>query len=148
MIMSDEIKANVLIVDDETNFLDLVSTRLETRGLKVEKATNGTEALDKVKQKSFDAIVLDLAMPGMDGHETLKALKKENPDLQVIILTGHATVHDGVEVIKEGAIDLLEKPLDLNQLINKIGQAKLNKVVLIEKHHEDHIKEIMKSKGW
>lgn len=146
--MPEEIKANVLVVDDEEQFLKVFSQRLEGRGLKVDTSTTGEEALNKVKSKEFDAIVLDLVMPGMSGIETLKRIRSENPDVQIIILTGHGTIEKSVEAVKEGAIDFLEKPADLNKIMEKIAQAKEKKVVLIEKKHEAQVKEILESKGW
>jgi DNA-binding NtrC family response regulator len=146
--MTEEIKANVLVVDDEEQFLKVFSQRLEGRGLKVDTSSTGEEALNKVKSKEFDAIVLDLVMPGMSGIETLKRIRSENPDVQIIILTGHGTIEKSVEAVKEGAIDFLEKPADLNKIMEKIAQAKEKKVVLIEKKHEAHVKEILEKKGW
>jgi DNA-binding NtrC family response regulator len=146
--MSEEIKANVLVVDDEEQFLKVFSQRLEGRGLKVDTSTTGEDALKRVKDKEFDAIVLDLVMPGMSGIETLKRIRAENPDVQIIILTGHGTIEKTVEAVKEGAIDFLEKPADLNKIMEKISEAKQKKVLLIEKKHEAHVKEILEKKGW
>ena len=146
--MSEDIKANVLVVDDEEQFLKVFSQRLEGRGMKVDTSTSGEEALTKVKGKDFDAIILDLAMPGISGIETLKHIRSENPDLQIIILTGHGSIEKGVEAIKEGAVDFLEKPADVNKVMEKISEAKRKKIVLVEKKHEAHVKEIIQSKGW
>ncbi len=146
--MSEEIKANILLVDDEEEFLKVLSQRLEGRGMKVDTSTTGEAAIEKTKAKGFDAIVLDLAMPGVDGMETLKRIKSENPDLQIIMLTGHASVDKGVEAIKEGAVDFMEKPVDLNKLLKKIEEAKNQRVLIVEKEHEEKIKEILKSKSW
>ncbi len=146
--MSEELKAKVLLVDDEEQFLDVFSKRLQGRGLKVDIAVSGDEAIKRVKDKQFDTIVLDLVMPGIDGIETLKRLREENPDLQIIILTGHGTVEKGVEAMKEGAVDFLEKPVDLKKLLEKIGEAKQRKVLIVEKRREEEIKKIIESKGW
>ena len=146
--MSEELKANILLVDDEEEFLKVLSQRLEGRGMKVDTSTTGEAAIEKTKVKGFDAIVLDLAMPGVDGMETLKRIKSENPDLQIIMLTGHASVDKGVEAIKEGAVDFMEKPVDLNKLLKKIEEAKNQRVLIVEKEHEEKIKEILKSKSW
>jgi len=145
---SEEIKANVLVVDDEEQFLKILSQRLESRGLKVDTSISGEEALKKVKGKEFDAIILDLVMPGIGGIETLKRIKAENPDLQIIMLTGYGTIEKGVEAVKEGAIDFLEKPADINKILKKIEEAKHKRVVLIQKKHEDQVKEIIQTKGW
>ncbi len=146
--MPEEIKANVLVVDDEEQFLKVFSQRLEGRGLKVDTSATGEDALKKVKSKEFDAIVLDLVMPGMGGLETLKRIRSENPDVQIIILTGHGTVEKGVEAIKAGAVDFIEKPADVNKIMEKIAEAKHKRIVLVEKKAEEHVKEIIQSKGW
>lgn len=146
--MAEELEGKVLIVDDEEEFLKAFSQRLKTRGLSIDTATTGEEALVKTKGKEIDAIVLDLAMPGIGGLETLKRLKEENPDLQVIILTGHGTVEKGVEAMKEGALDFMEKPVDMNKLLQKIGEAKHKRVVLFEKKVKQQMDDILESKGW
>ncbi len=146
--MAEEIKADVLLVDDEEQFLKVLSQRMEGRGLKVNTSTSGEDALKRVKEKDFDAIILDLAMPGMSGIETLKRIRSENPDVQIIMLTGHGSVEKGVEAIKAGAVDFLEKPADLSKIMEKISEAKRKRVLLVEKKHEAHVKEILQSKGW
>ncbi len=146
--MTEELKAKVLVVDDEEQFLKAFSKRLEMRGMKIETAMSGEEALDKVQGKDFDAIILDLVMPGIGGMETLKRLKEENPDLQIIILTGHGTIEKGVEAIKAGAMDFVEKPADINKILEKIGEAKHKRVLLFEKRAEEHIQEIVKTRSW
>lgn len=146
--MSEDIKANVLVVDDEEQFLDVFSKRLQGRGLKVDKAVSGEEAMKRVKGKDFDTIILDMMMPGMSGLDTLKRLKEENPEVQIIILTGHATVEKGVEAIKAGAVDFLEKPVDINKLLEKIGDAQHKRMILVEKKSEEAVKELLKTKGW
>ena len=146
--MAEEMKANVLVVDDEEQFLKVFSQRLEGRGLKVETSSSGEEAIKTAKSKEFDAIILDLVMPGMSGMETLKRIRSENPDLQIIILTGHGTVEKGVEAIKAGAVDFVEKPADVNKVMEKIAEAKRKRILLVEKRHEKHVKEIIQSKPW
>lgn len=146
--MSEEIKADILLVDDEEQFLKVLSQRLEGRGMKVETSESGEDAIKKVREKEFDAIILDLAMPGINGIETLKRIRSESPEMQIIILTGHGSVEKGVEAIKAGAVDFLEKPADLNKIMEKISEAKRKRVILVEKKHEENIKEILKSKGW
>jgi two-component system OmpR family response regulator len=143
--MGDE---RVLLVDDEQEFTSVLSERLEARGLQVETASNGAAALEKVQGSSYDVVVLDLAMPGMDGIETLKRLLAQNPDLQVIMLTGHATVQKGIEAVRLGAREVLEKPADMNTLLAKISDAKTDKILLVEKRMEERIRGILQSKGW
>lgn len=115
--------AQILLVDDEEQFLNMLSRRLKEHGLKVDAVTSGDDAVEKIKNKNFDAIILDLVMPGMGGIETLKRIRKENPDLQVIILTGYPTKEKTVEAMKEGALEFLEKPADINTLLDKIVEA-------------------------
>jgi DNA-binding NtrC family response regulator len=141
-------KANVLLVDDEEQFLDVLSQRLEARGLKVKAVTNGEDAVNQVEDYSFDAIIVDLAMPGIDGIETLKRIKEKRPDLEIIMLTGHATVKSGIEAMKLGADDFLEKPVDLNVLLEKIGEAKNKRMLVVEKGRQEEVKKILKSKTW
>ena len=119
----------ILLVDDEAEFTSVLAERMEARGLQVDIAHSGEEALDKVREKTYDAIILDMLMPGMDGIETLKELRKINPDLQIILLTGYATVEKSVEAVKLGAMDFMEKPADFKKLLEKITEAfKLIKV--------------------
>ncbi len=138
----------ILLVDDNTEFLEVMSERIEHKGLEVETATSGPEALKKARETSYDAIVLDLVMPQMDGIETLKALREKNPELQVILMTGHGTVQKGVEAVKMGAMDFLEKPANLQELMEKIKEAKGKKALIVQKQHEERIKEILFTKGW
>ncbi len=146
--MADKMDANVLLVDDEEQFLEVLSERLETRGLKVNSVTSGEDAITQVEDKNFDAIVVDLAMPGINGIETMKRIKEKRPDLEIIILTGHATVKTGIEAMKLGAEDFLEKPVDLSVLLEKISSAKHKRMLVLEKKSQDEMKEILKSKGW
>jgi DNA-binding NtrC family response regulator len=138
----------VLLVDDEEDFVEVLAERLEARGLRVETATNGQAALARAEHKLFDAIILDLAMPGMNGIETLKHLRATNPDLQIILLTGHATVETSVEAMKLGAVDLLEKPADLAALVKKIDQASARKRELAQHRLDQQLSEILRRRGW
>jgi DNA-binding NtrC family response regulator len=141
-------KEKVLIVDDEQEFTEVLSKRMRSRGVDVDSAASGREALKKVKGTSYDAIVLDLAMPEMDGMETLRHLIENNPDLQVILLTGHGTIEKGVEAIKIGAMDFLQKPAEIEELMEKIEKAKANKMVLVEKRAKERINGILGTKSW
>ncbi|MCU0694079.1 MAG: response regulator [Polyangiaceae bacterium] len=143
--MSDE---KVLLVDDEQEFTSVLSERLEARGVHVQTAADSRSALEKVKDENYDVVVLDLAMPEMNGIETLKRLLEKNPDLQVIMLTGHATVQTGIEAIRMGAREVLEKPADIGALLQKISDAKTDKVVLVEKRMEERIRGILGTRGW
>ncbi len=141
-------EASVLIVDDEKEFLEGVSERLRNRGYQVDSAGNGAEALDRLEQSTYDAIVLDLQMPGMDGIETLKRIRAQHPDMQVILLTGHATLQKGVEAVKLGALDFLEKPAEIDQLTAKIKEARHNRLLLVEKQREKAVKDALIRRSW
>lgn len=138
----------VLLVDDEVDFVDVLADRLEARDLQVTKAHSGQMALDAAKEKVFDAIVLDMAMPGMDGIATLEGLLEINPDLQVILLTGKATLEQAAAAIRIGALDLLEKPADIDALVSKIELAATKRWSLEEKRIEEKVAEIVRKKGW
>jgi DNA-binding NtrC family response regulator len=138
----------VLLVDDDAEFTEVLAERMGTRGLKVDTVNDGPSAITKAKDVSYDAIILDLAMPGMDGIETMKTLLKKQPDLQIILLTGHATVEKGVEAVKLGAVDFIEKPANLENLLGKIKKAQNQKMLLVENKIEDKITKIIREKGW
>jgi len=138
----------ILLVDDEKDFLEDMSERIEARGMEVTTAESAVTALEQVESGGFDAIILDLMMPGMDGLETLKAIKKKNPDLQVILLTGHATIEKGIEAMKLGAMDFIEKPADLDKLTAIIKKAQARKMVILERKMEEKVKQIIGTKAW
>lgn len=139
---------NILLIDDEEDFTEALAKRLKARSFTVDTASRGEVALEKIKVCDYDAILLDLAMPGWDGIETLKRLRKEKPSLQVILLTGHATVRKSVEAMKLGAVDLVEKPAALDELLEKIEEATERKNDLVEKRLEQNLRGIMGTKGW
>lgn len=138
----------VLLVDDEEVFVEVLSQRLETRGVLVEWVTNGADAVAKAKTQRFDAIVLDLAMPGMDGIETLIQLREIDPDVQVMLLTGRATLKKGLEAMKLGAMDFLEKPIEIDDLMDRIRTAKTTTDQVNEKKTQALLDDILKTKGW
>ncbi|HHC24076.1 MAG TPA: response regulator [Desulfobacterales bacterium] len=138
----------VLLVDDEQDFLDALAERMRFKGMDVSATTSPIDALKKAETETYDAIILDLMMPEMDGLETLRMLKEKNPDLQVILLTGQATVEKGVEAMKLGAMDLMEKPADIKKLTEKIKKAQAKKMIIVEKKAEERIKKIVGGKGW
>ena len=140
--------ARVLIVDDEVDFAEILSERIQARGLEADIVENGMDALKRIKERSYDAVILDLAMPELDGIETLKRLLAEQPELQVILLTGQATLEKGIQAVKLGAMEFLEKPADIESLVKKIKTAQLKKVALSEKKLDDMISEIVKKRGW
>ncbi|MDD3313100.1 response regulator [Pseudodesulfovibrio sp.] len=138
----------VLLIDDEEEFLSTLSERMELRGMNVNTASTADSAVQALDGGDFDAIVLDLQMPDMNGIEMLKVIRKTHPDMQVILLTGQATLEAGIEAMKLGAMDFMEKPADINALTEKIKKAQAKKMVIVEKKTEDKVKDILKSKGW
>ena len=120
------IEPSVLVVDDEVQFVETLNKRLVKRGVKVSAAHSGQEALEALAGSGAtrtDVVILDVKMPVMDGLETLTAIKKEHPLIEVIMLTGHATVESAIEGMKLGAFDYLMKPCDLDLLMAKLTEA-------------------------
>jgi len=138
----------VLLVDDEESFVTALGKRLNARELQVETSNSGEDAIAKAKQQEFDVIVLDLAMPGMDGIETLKRLLQIDPDLQVILLTGHGSIEKAVEATKLGAMDFLQKPASLPDLLELIRQASKKRAVLMDKRISQQVADVINKKGW
>ncbi len=128
-------KLKVLVVDDEPDFLETVVKRLKKREIEVTGVGSGEEALSVIAKETFDVAVLDMRMPGMDGLETLKEMKKRNSLTEVIILTGHASVESGVQGMRLGAFDYIIKPADFEELFEKINQAGERKML-----HEERIR--------
>ena len=146
--MEKHMKAKVLLVDDEEDFVKTLSQRLEVRGLKVTGVHRGEDAVKLTDEQQFDVIVLDLAMPGMDGLETMKMIKENHPDAEIIILSGQGTVKTSIEAMKLGAEDFLEKPVDLKELLSKIDEAKNKRILILQKQSKEEIKDILKRKAW
>lgn len=113
----------ILMVDDEERFRLTLAKLLKVKGLDVTTLGSGPEALEALKQEHYDVIVLDVRMPGMDGIETLAEIKKLNPSIEVIILTGHASVDAAVDIMKLGGYDYLLKPCSVDELMDKIESA-------------------------
>jgi DNA-binding NtrC family response regulator len=126
----------VMLVDDEVPFVDAMTRRLSKRNLEIVTAYSGHEALEKLQaaKSKVDVVILDVKMPGMDGIETLREIKRVRPLVEVIMLTGHATVETGIEGMKLGAFDYLMKPCDIDKLMAKVQEAKVKK-----RGHEEKI---------
>ena len=139
---------SILLVDDEQDFVRALAKRLTARKMTVETAENGKVALEKMRDYNFDVVVLDLAMPVMDGIETLKHILENEPDQQVILLTGHATIESAFESTKLGASDFLQKPVDFSTLLEKIKAAGTQKTLLVEKRNESAVADLLLKKGW
>lgn len=138
-------KTRVLIVDDEEEFVQALSERLTIRDYDVTTSLSGEDAIEKLKHYNFDVIILDVAMPGMDGIETLRNIKGIKPLVEVIMLTGHATVSSAVDGMKLGAFDYLMKPCETKELIAKINAAFERKSEQEERIREAKVKEIISS---
>jgi DNA-binding NtrC family response regulator len=137
----------VLLVDDEEDFLEIMTERMEARDMKVTTCTSAEEAVEIIKSETFDAIILDFMMPGMDGFQALKQIKSKRPESQIILLTGHATVEKSVEAMKMGATDFLEKPADIEALEKKIKEASARRMLIVEKETEERIKDVIRRVG-
>lgn len=113
----------VLLVDDEEEFVSALSERLKLRGIDVDSALNGEEALARLAQKEFEVVILDVLMPGLGGLEVLKQIKSTHPNIQVILLTGHGSTKEGIEGMRLGAFDYLIKPVDIEDMLEKMKEA-------------------------
>ena len=120
-------RIKLLLVDDEPGYVHVLSNRLGKRKIDVTKALNGTEAIQALRRADFDVAVLDLKMEDMDGIEVLKIFKKMDPEMEVIMLTGHGSETAAREGIEFGAFDYLTKPCEFEELIAKIREAVLQK---------------------
>jgi DNA-binding NtrC family response regulator len=137
----------VLLVDDEEEYLEIMSERMRARDIEVTTTTSARKALDMINTESYDAVIMDFMMPEMNGIEALKVIKEKNPEIQIILLTGHATVEKTVEAMKAGAMDLIEKPADLDALSEKIKNAHNQKALLVTKKDQDRVIEMLKKFG-
>ena len=140
--MSDEKLIKVLLVDDEVKLLESVSQRLSLRDFEVTTAPDGKKAIKAAKGDKFDVAIVDLRMPGMDGKEVLKTLKKRHKWLEVIILTGYGSVDSAAECTKLGAFGYLEKPCDFDKLIDVLKQAYTERLKKKFKHDKKRMEDI------
>jgi DNA-binding NtrC family response regulator len=140
---------SVLIVDDEKNIRLTLSQALETLALDIDTAVNGEEALAKLKEKPARLVLLDLKMPGMDGMEVLRRIRKSGSPARVIIITAHGTIESAVEAMKLGAVDFIQKPFapkEIRAMVTKV----LDREALAAEHavsYEEHIELAKKSIG-
>lgn len=116
--------SRILLVDDEKDFVEMLTLRLQEIGEEVLQAYSGLESLEKLKETEIDVVILDVKMPGMDGIETLQEIKKRYPLVEVIMLTGHGTIETAVQGMKLGAYDFLIKPADFDELTTKLNKAR------------------------
>src|ERR1700712_3335482 len=122
--------STILIIDDEKAIRKTLSEILSYEGYKMEEAADGEEGLKKVKEKEYDVVLCDIKMPKMDGIEFLEKAKEANPDVPIIMISGHGTIETAVEAVKKGAYDYISKPPDLNRLLITIRNA-MDKTTLV-----------------
>ena len=142
--MSNENKIKLLMVDDEVKFLESISKRLVLKNFDVTTAVNGQEAIESAEKGFFDVAVVDFQMPGMDGAQVLRTLKEKHKYLEIIMLTGHATVDSAVECTKLGAFKYLEKPYDFENLVEAIQEAYEARLKKKFEHNQKRMEEIQK----
>jgi DNA-binding response OmpR family regulator len=124
---------NILLVDDEPEFVESLAERLRLRGFTTRIAPDGASALELLRQEQFQGVVLDVMMPGMDGLETLREIKKIDASVEVILLTGHARTEAALEGIRAGAFDYLIKPVDVDELSFRLQDACDRRALLLKK---------------
>jgi len=134
---------NVLVIDDEREFRDITVKSLQRHGLKVQGADCGEKGLEILRDSPTDVVLLDVKMPGIDGIETLRRIRSLKPLVEVVLLTGHASVDSGIEGMKLGAFDYLMKPIELEPLLEKITDAYDKKRLHQEKIEQAEIKRNM-----
>lgn len=132
-----------LLVDDEERFLSTTKILLEKRGLAVSTAKSGIEALKVLDEKRIDIVILDVQMPGMDGVEVLRKIKQRFPLLEVIMLTGHASLESAVEGLKLGAFDYVMKPCNVPDMLEKIKEAYAKKQAIEDKIRKAKVNNII-----
>ena len=135
----------IMLVDDEERFLSTTKKLVERKGYEVFTATSGTEALETLKHHIIHVVILDVKMPGLDGVATLKEIKRLFPVVEVIMLTGHATVESAVDGLKSGAFDYVMKPCDINDLLQKANEAFEKREKMEEKIRMAQARSYMKS---
>jgi len=135
----------IMLVDDEERFLSTTQKLLTKKGIDAVTAASGAEALETLMHKYIHVVILDVKMPGMDGNEVLKEIKRRFPLVEVIMLTGHATVESAIDGLKSGATDYLMKPAEIDDLIAKAREAFRKRLALEEKILMAQSRKYMKS---
>ena len=138
-------KLKMMLVDDEERFLSTTRKLLERKDFEVQTASSGAEALEKLRAHPVHVVILDVKMPGMDGVATLREIKRHFPVVEVIMLTGHATVESAIDGLKSGATDYLMKPTEIDDLIAKAREAFRKRLALEEKILMAQSRKYMKS---
>ena len=137
--------SRILLVDDEVVFTDNMTKLLTNRGYRVTAVNSGDAAIRSLEEDSFDVIVLDLKMPGMDGITTLKEIKKLGLFTQTLILTGHGSIDSALEAVRQGAYDYLTKPCEIDELVAKIEEAWVEKDGAEKKDMQEKIQKVVES---
>ena len=140
--MTNDKMIRLLMVDDEIKFLETITKRLKLKLFEITSATNGNEAIEAAKKGRFDVAVIDLQMPGIDGVQVLEILKKTHKYLEVIILSGHATIETAVTCTKLGAFKILEKPCDFDKLVDAIKEAYEKRLKKKFEHDQERMKQM------
>jgi DNA-binding NtrC family response regulator len=142
-------KPFVMLVDDEVDFIETMAKRLQKRDFKVLTATNGQQALELVDvNRNLEVMILDVKMPGMDGIEVLKEIKNRYPLIEVIMLTGHATIESAIDGMKIGAFDYLMKPCEIEQLTQKVYEAVAKRKAQEEKIEKARLEKVLVTRGF
>lgn len=138
-------KMKIMLVDDEERFLKTTKKLIKKKGYDVLTALSGEDALEKLKLQNIHVVILDVKMPGMDGNQTLKAIKTLYPLVEVIMLTGHGTMESAIHGLKSGAFDYLVKPADIDEILEKAQEAYEKKCLALEKIRMAQSKKYMRS---
>jgi DNA-binding NtrC family response regulator len=142
--MGSQNKIKLLLVDDEVDFLTAIAERLTLKDFDVTVASNGEEAIASAVNDLFDVAIVDFKMPGMDGTQVLKVLKERHKHLEIIMLTGHATIDSAIECTKLGAFKYLEKPYNFEKLVAAIKEAYEARLKKKFEHNKEHMEKIQK----
>ncbi|HOD65258.1 MAG TPA: response regulator [candidate division Zixibacteria bacterium] len=137
-------EVSVLLVDDEDELIAALSPVLRRRGMTVSAASGGEEALRVLRESFVDVVVLDLKMPGMDGLAALRHMKREFPDVEIVIMTGHPSADSAVQTIKAGASEYLMKPPDTDELVGAIRKVFRRRRQRLEQKQQRLIDEVRK----
>jgi DNA-binding NtrC family response regulator len=140
----DKDKINLLIVDDEEQFLSSISRSLAMRDFNVTAVNRGDLALEAARKQAVDIALVDLKMPGMGGQETLEALKKEHPWMEIVVLTGHGTIESAASCTRSGAYSYLQKPCEFDRLIEALIQAYKQRVMNKRKIEDEKMNQLLK----
>jgi len=142
-----KIPIDIVIVDDEKDFVEMLSLRLEDEGHNVRSALSGERGIELLDEAECDVVILDIRMPGIDGITALKAIKRDHPVVEVILLTGHGTIDSAVEGLKSGAFDYVQKPANFDELLEKLEAARHRKAEHEERLRRAEARALMRHSG-